>query len=185
MSISAYYHNGCCENEKKRDFLLQLDYVGIAVMISGSTVAPFYYGLMCETHWYLLYSLVVWLFCIAAAIMIMSPEQMKTQATWISATVWVCAALSCVPAVIHMQYVSDRTMLHHMDLWPWMLGGFFYILGAVIYSFKWPECFAKGRFDFIGNSHNIFHVCIVFGAVAHWYGSVRVFHERQMYQCPV
>lgn len=74
LSLSAYYHNGNCKNEGTRDFLLQLDIAGIAVMISGSTVAPFYYGLMCETKYYLLYSGIVWFFCTVAAVLVMSPS---------------------------------------------------------------------------------------------------------------
>jgi adiponectin receptor len=77
-------------------------------------------------------------------------------------------------------------MLHRFDLWPWATGGAFYVIGAVLYALNWPECWSKkGRFDYIGNSHNIFHVCIVIAALVHWFGSVRCFHERQLFVCPV
>ena len=78
LSLSAYYHNGNCLNESARDFLLQLDYFGIAVMISGSTVAPFYYGFMCEQGYYLVYSGIVWFFCTLAALAVLTPSLMKS-----------------------------------------------------------------------------------------------------------
>lgn len=83
-----------------------------------------------------------------------------------------------------MSLFTDKEMLNHFDTWPWATGGFLYIFGAVIYSYNWPECFSNGKFDIFGNSHNIFHICVVLGALIHWYGSIRLFHERQMYMCP-
>jgi adiponectin receptor len=76
-------------------------------------------------------------------------------------------------------------VLYRFDTWPWATGGAFYIIGAVVYAFRWPECFSNGKYDYFGNSHNIFHIFVVMAALMHWYGSVRVFHERQMYACPV
>lgn len=85
-----------------------------------------------------------------------------------------------------MCFITDKELLNHFDMWPWLGGGVFYVVGALIYANNWPECWSKtGKYDLIGNSHNIFHVCIVVAAMLHWYGSVRVFHERQMYACPV
>ncbi len=104
---------------------------------------------------------------------------MKIEATWISALAFIIAGLSTIPAIIHMSFFTDTQMLDHFDAWPWLFGGLLYIVGAVIYAMKWPECVNKhGKYDFIGNSHNIFHILIVLAALVHWYGSIRVFHER-------
>jgi len=65
------------------------------------------------------------------------------------------------------------------------IAGAIYAGGAVIYALKWPEKFYPGKFDYFGHSHNIFHVCVVVGAVLTFWGSVRVFHERQLYSCPI
>ena len=43
--------------------------------------------------------------------------------------------------------------------------GFFYVFGFIMYLFKMPERFASsGTFDVVGQSQNIFHLCIMFGA---------------------
>jgi adiponectin receptor len=71
------------------------------------------------------------------------------------------------------KYAPKATPLHLF-----VLGGFFYISGAFIYVKKWPESSYKIRFDMLGNSHNIFHLNCIIGALLVWWGSIKVFHER-------
>lgn len=71
-----------------------------------------------------------------------------------------------------------------IDMDIFLVGGAFYLLGGLIYAMHWPERSYIARFDYFGNSHNIFHLAIVCAALIHFYGSVRVFHERQLYGCP-
>jgi hypothetical protein len=57
--LSAIFHGGCCQSEATRDYLLQLDYVGVAIAMFGNTIAPFYYGMMCDRHNFYFYSGIV------------------------------------------------------------------------------------------------------------------------------
>ena len=43
-----------------------------------------------------------------------------------------------------------------------------YVAGAVIYAMRWPEKLLPGRFDYIGGSHNIWHIAVVAGIVFHY-----------------
>ena len=100
-------------------------------------------------------------------------------------TVYILQAISSFPSLLQSYFLTDKRLLNTLSLWPVLLGGCLYIVGALIYANRWPEKFAvKGRYDMIGNSHNIFHALIVIAALIHWYGSIRVFHERQLYPCP-
>ncbi|XP_010467990.1 PREDICTED: heptahelical transmembrane protein 3-like [Camelina sativa] len=45
--------------------------------------------------------------------------------------------------------------------------GFSYALGAAFYVSRVPERWKPGGFDMAGHSHQIFHVFVVFGALAH------------------
>lgn len=116
--------------------------------------------------------------------MILTPSLFESTSTWVTAVIFVLAGLSALPGCLHLIYIADSRVLMTFDIWPWLTGGALYILGAIVYAKRWPECIANGKFDYLGNSHNIFHVCILLAALMHWYGSVRVFHERQMYACP-
>ncbi len=46
--------------------------------------------------------------------------------------------------------------------------GFFYLGGAFVYAIQFPECRFPGKFDLFFNSHQVFHVCIVLAAYAHY-----------------
>ena len=46
---------------------------------------------------------------------------------------------------------------------PWLIGGFVYIGGALIYGFRIPERCFPYRFDLVGASHQIFHVAVLGG----------------------
>lgn len=53
----------------------------------------------------------------------------------------------------------------------------FYIIGTLLYTFKIPECFYPGGFDYIGNSHNLFHIFIAIGAFVH-YNNILTYQEE-------
>lgn len=52
---STVYHMFLCKNEKYFNRLLKLDYSGISLLISGSTLPPYYYGFYCHFHYAVLY----------------------------------------------------------------------------------------------------------------------------------
>jgi adiponectin receptor len=78
----------------------------------------------------------------------------------------------------------ESEFVRDFPVWIFVLAGCFGAGGAVLYALKWPEKSFPGRFDFFGNSHNIFHFCVLVGQFLTWWGSIRVFHERQLYSCP-
>ncbi len=61
-----------------------------------------------------------------------------------------------------------------------MFSGLLIVLGAVIYTLKVPERYIKGL-DYIGNSHNYFHILAILASLLAIKGSVRMYHERQLY----
>lgn len=95
------------------------------------------------------------------------------------------AGYSALPGLLHLEYFVEEKYVKDFPSSYYLVAGFFYSSGAILYALKWPEKQFPGKFDNFGNSHNIFHVCCVIGAVMAWLASVRMFHERQLYACPV
>ena len=60
-----------------------------------------------------------------------------------------------------------------------------YIVGVFIYISRVPERFYPGKFDFIGHSHNIWHLFVLAAAFFHYVGSLEVYHLRQQLTCPI
>ena len=86
--------------------LRKLDYIGICLMICGSTTAPVYYGFMCEESrfWGKVYLVQVWLFCFAALILTVLNRKGKNskKANKLNAIAYLVAGYSTVPALYHL-----------------------------------------------------------------------------------
>ena len=55
------------------------------------------------------------------------------------------------------------------------LMGVLNVTGASVYAFQVPERSWPCRFDFVGASHQIFHVAVLLAGVAHYQGLLRAF----------
>ena len=53
-----------------------------------------------------------------------------------------------------------------------------YLFGFICFIFRLPERLFPGKLDMIGNSHNIWHICIVYGSWIWWKGLVNVTLHR-------
>ena len=175
MTGSWYFHLFLCESHCRYNQLQCVDFSGICIMICGSTTSPFYYSFMCEENWYYgrLYIGQVWTFCIIALIVTLCVDS-----KWVNAVSYIIAGYSTVPAMLHLLWYTTEESVHNFQIWPWLFGGTTYAVGAIIYALKIPErCFPK-TFDIWLQSHTIFHWMILFAAILHIWGSLRVFHER-------
>lgn len=170
-------------------FLRKFDLSGICIMILGCTTAPFYYAFMCDelAFYRYLYLGFSYTCCLSAVYIALSPAQKDFKNAWILAASFIFAGLSCLPGMVHLFWFMDDKYMpkSEMPVGLFVWGGVSYITGAILYAKKWPESRFPGRFDYLGNSHNIFHVACLIGAFVHWWGTIRVFHLRQLYQCPI
>ena len=60
----------------------------------------------------------------------------------------------------------------------WYYGGISYIFGAILYILRFPEKKFRGKFDYIGSSHQLFHVFVLLGALFHFFGSLDAYIFR-------
>jgi adiponectin receptor len=47
--------------------------------------------------------------------------------------------------------------------------GMTYIMGAIFYMTKFPERLYPGKFDLLGNSHQIFHIFVIMAALIYYF----------------
>jgi len=61
-----------------------------------------------------------------------------------------------------------------------------YLVGAVLYAMKVPERWCPGMFDYVGGSHNIWHMAVLGGIFFHWMAMQEFFRqafERKSTEC--
>lgn len=185
FGMSTIYHMMNSHSKKTMDFLVRFDYAGICLMIAGSGTSPIFYSFACEElrEWRVFYLAFLWGFCTLTMIALMSPIFDKHD--FLRATVFSSSALFNLVPIFHISTKIEAQYLHHFYIFPWAFGVFIYGIGAILYSIKFPEKHFPKTFDIFGSSHQIMHISVVVAALVHYYGSVQVFHDRQLYSCPL
>lgn len=160
---SAIYHTFNCVSEDLHTVLLRIDMLGIAVMIAGSYVPAIWMGFHCQPAWrivWLLFSAAVLLAGIAVAFGFV-PDRHKVAVLFVSGA-------SGSLTLAHWCFVTPSFVLVTCA---WRVLGMFamYALGTVIFVKRWPEAYFQNlSLEFVGASHQIWHLCVLAAACAWW-----------------
>ena len=159
---------------------------GICVMICASATPPVFYGFMCEDSQFYgtLFLAQIWLACFGALYVALRPAQKNFGNNYVIAIAYLVAGYSTAPALLYLAYFIQEDQTPPISVWPWLGGGILYAIGAILYMIKFPEKYFRGIFDIFGSSHHLFHFFVLAAAFLQFWGSIRCFHERQLYTCP-
>lgn len=58
-----------------------------------------------------------------------------------------------------------------------------YVTGTIFYVTRVPERWKPGGFDLVGHSHQIFHLFVIFGALAHYGAALVLLNWRDQAGC--
>ncbi|GER51600.1 adiponectin receptor protein [Striga asiatica] len=171
---SSSCHLFSCHSKRLNTQLLHLDYVGITVMIITSFFPPIYYVFECQPKWQLIY-----LGCITAmgactVIALLSPALSSGKHRTLRALLFVSMGLFGVVPAAHALVINWDHPHRNITLAYEGAMALSYLLGTTFYVGRFPERWRPGWFDLAGHSHQIFHVFVVLGALAH-YGAARIF----------
>jgi adiponectin receptor len=164
-----------------------VDYTGISVLIAASIMTTEYTAFYCEpfSRWF-------WIgitasFGIAGAILPWNPVFNRADLAWARVAFYVSLTATGLLPVI--QLVSARG-------WAW--AAFFYtpifkslgvyFAGAILYACQIPERWRPGMFDYVGGSHNIWHMAVLAGILFHYNAMQELFAKafvRAFLQCSV
>ena len=181
FGISAFYHTHGCQSLDTMLVLRRLDLTGISIGIMGGSTPPFYYGFYCDQmrFYQVLWIGLVWCCCLVALAVTIKPSILaQFEKNWVIAGIYIVAGYSTSPGYLHMWLVIDPAYLPVVPVWTFVVAGLCAAIGGVIYSLKVPERYYPLKFDYFGNSHNIFHTLSVVGFLLAMRGSIRMYHER-------
>jgi len=96
-------------------------------------------------------------------------------------------ALGLSAAAPFAYVLIDGSSPYYSDFrgWPMLIGGAIYIIGAGFFVNRYPEKKHPCKFDMCGASHQIFHVCVLVGALTHIYFSFDLYERRHQVECAV
>ncbi|KAI8601007.1 hemolysin-III related-domain-containing protein [Dissophora ornata] len=174
LSMSASFHTFCCHSEKVGSQWIRCDYLGIVVLIVGSFYPAIFYGFYCQKSWQITYIAIISTLGAAIVFAVMQPKFSTPQFRWVRSTLFLAIGLSGLCPIIHGIVIYGFSLAQHAIALNYMFCmGASYVIGALIYGSRTPECFFPGKFDNFAASHQIFHVCVVIGCAIHFAGVIK------------
>jgi channel protein (hemolysin III family) len=169
FACSATFHTVSCHSQQVARSYNKLDYVGIVAMIVGSFLPMLHYGFYCHPRLQAAYMTMIVSLGAAATYTVLSKKFTSPAYRPIRTSVFLALGLSAIFPVAHIvamygYQIASRTMgLNFL-----IAGGALYVVGACLYMARVPERFSPGTFDYVGASHQIFHVLILLAAFCHY-----------------
>ncbi|XP_024630379.1 heptahelical transmembrane protein 2 isoform X2 [Medicago truncatula] len=167
LLCSSVSHLLACHSKRFGLFFWRLDYAGISIMIICSFYAPIYYVFFCNPYARLLYLTSISVLGVMAIITLLSPSLSSPRFRTFRACLFLSMGFSGIIPAVHA-LVSNWGSSHIVVAIGYeLLMGILYATGAVFYVTRIPERWKPGAFDIAGHSHQIFHIFVVLGALAH------------------
>ncbi|KAF5177240.1 Heptahelical transmembrane protein [Thalictrum thalictroides] len=171
---SSTCHLFCCHTHHMNILLLRFDYVGIAVMIVTSFFPPIYYIFQCNPIWQVIYLTGITTMGIFTIVTLLSPSLSTKEFRSFRALLFFSMGISGIIPAIHACIVNWSEPRRFITLAYESAMALSYAIGTLFYVTRIPERWRPGWFDLAGHSHQIFHLFVIMGALAH-YAATHVF----------
>lgn len=179
MGMSFAFHTVQCHSEDVGRLFSKLDYSGISLLIIGSFVPWLYYAFFCRALAMSIYIGMIVVLGVAAVIVSLWDKFAQPKFRPLRAGIFLAMGLSSVVPAIHLAFTDGFKWMFENASFHWLiLMGCLYILGAVVYMARFPERCFPGKCDILCQSHQLFHLFVIFAAAVHYYGILELAQKR-------
>ncbi len=174
--LSATYHIISNHSPKVQKFGNQLDYLGIVILMWGSTIPSIYYGFYCDPRLQQIYWANVSILATSCVVATLHPKFRHPTIRPYRAAMYAGLGLSAVVFVVHGILLHGWTVQNQRMSVDWMgLMALFNLTGAAVYAARIPEKLRPLKYDIYGSSHQVLHVAVILAGLAHMLGLFRAF----------
>jgi adiponectin receptor len=144
-----------------------VDYTGISLLVAASIMTTEYAAFYCEPTSRWIYMLMTGILGIGGVILPWHPTFNRQDMAWLRVLFYVSlAGTGFLPVA---QLSATRGFEWAMYFYgPITKSVLVYLTGALLYASKVPERWFPGTFDYVGCSHNIWHVAVLGGILFHY-----------------
>jgi adiponectin receptor len=164
-----------------------VDYTGISVLIAASIMTTEYTAFYCEPGYRWFWMSTTAGFGLAGTILPWNPTFNRADLSWVRVLFYVGLAATGFFPVFQVA---------HWRGWDWVVVFYspiirslaVYLAGAILYTLQVPERWFPGVFDYVGWSHNIWHLAVVAGILFHYFAMQEFFAKaflRAFMNCSV
>ena len=145
MGSSTYLHLSSMISVEWCDFISKIDYVSIAVLVTGSTYPVNYYVFACDQVFLsrCFYLGLITLMSLGCAILFLIPKYSKPEYRPLRGYVFIFLGLSAAFPFFYINYLKGTSDAKHVlpieHGWNYLIGGLVYIGGALLYVARFPE----------------------------------------------
>lgn len=183
LFTSSTCHLFCCHSHRLNIVLLRFDYVGIAVMIITSFFPPIYYIFQCNPLWQFIYLTGITTMGIFTIVTLLSPALSTKEYRKFRALLFFSMGFSGIVPAIHALIVNWSEPRRFIALAYESAMALSYAVGTLFYVTRIPERWRPGWFDLAGHSHQIFHIFVIMGALAHYAAALLFIDWRDTVGC--
>ncbi|TKA26283.1 hypothetical protein B0A50_05062 [Salinomyces thailandicus] len=164
-----------------------VDYTGISLLVAASIMTTEYTAFYCEPTSRWIYLSTTFVLGALGTILPWHPTFNRADMNWARVGFYVTLAATGFVPVLQLTYERSwaETAYFYAPITKSIL---VYLGGALLYAGKIPERFCPGWFDYVGGSHNIWHMAVLGGILFHYTAMQRFFAEafrRAVMECSV
>lgn len=188
LVCSCVWHAMCSiSNQTLMERFACVDYTGISLLVAASIITTEYTAFYCEPTSRWVYLGTTLALGVAGTILPWHPTFNRSDMAWARVGFYVTLAMTGFVPIFQLtlQRGWDETAYFYAPITKSIL---VYFLGALMYAAKIPERFLPGAFDYVGCSHNIWHLAVLGGILFHYSAMQRFFGEafrRAEIECSV
>ena len=169
LSCSTMFHLFSNHSQGVYRIFSSLDYSGIAILITGSSIPAYYYGFYCSIIAQYTHMSIAFALCVVCVLVSLWKKFATPNYRPLRFATFVLFGLYGFIPVTHVALTEGVEKQHIIQAGTGVLTmAGVYILGATIYVLRFPERFFPGKFNTWASSHQIFHICVVCAALVHY-----------------
>ncbi|XP_076337836.1 progestin and adipoQ receptor family member 3 [Tachypleus tridentatus] len=183
MFFSVMYHTMKCQSEKMFMMWLSLDLTGVTVSMTSIFASGIYFGYQCFPEWKTFYISVIGVLTVS----LLTLHFQLDQHYQLKITLYVLWALFGLIPTVHWLVLRGGFQDPLVKIFIPKIGVMYLLVGVAFFFYvsNIPERCCPGRVDYVGNSHQIWHLLVVV-AMLWWHETGLNFaYVQTQYNCSV
>ncbi|KAI9845486.1 MAG: hypothetical protein M1837_004824 [Sclerophora amabilis] len=144
-----------------------VDYTGISLLIAASTLTSQYTAFYCEPVSRRIYMTTTAVLGVSGVVVTWHPTFNRADMQWARVAFYITLVVTGLVPVVQLNLTRGPAWSFYFYA-PVLKSFAVYLGGAIVYASRVPERWWPGGFDYVGGSHNLWHLAVLGGILFHY-----------------